>query len=129
MTYESLIRLLVLNEITDSYIDAPIIWQRLNELCAASKGQISLQDVATALSQLVQMGSARAYLLSGSPGTPPVREVYAAPSYDDITSPNPEERLYFLATEKGMAERTIREDPELFDEEGYLKDNCVFPSH
>lgn len=98
MTRPELVRILVLNEISDDYENVDqVILRRVAQL--GTKGGLTIErsDIVEALSELVKEGLAKAYLLSTT--APHVTEIEGMPALDTIES---DFETYFYITPTGI---------------------------
>ena len=94
-----LVRMFVLDQISDDYECLHQITKQVADLSSRCAFTIELDEILAALGDLISGGLARAYRFSpkveGIDGTPPIEEIGSpdAPGIDDV---------YFRVTEKGM---------------------------
>lgn len=113
MDKNKLVRLMVLNEISDDYenIDQ-IILPRIARECEKLGIVVERPDIVSALRELMADGLARAYILSS---TEPAQECSSMPLVDVVEEAF---KTYFYITPKGMALHLSDDTWWPFDEEG-----------
>ena len=116
MDTNELLRLMVLNEISDDYENVDqIIFPNVARQCAKLGLVIQRPQIVQALSELVNDDFAKAYLLSAKE---PIRELKRMPALRRIEKSF---RTYFYATRKGL-DLHVHDDPSWpFDDEGELR--------
>jgi hypothetical protein len=97
-SHSALIRMFVLDAISDDYEDRQKILEHVADLSSRSGCRLVPEDVDTALTELVSDGFARAYWLSAK--APPVELAGMPPGQSELTV---HDGYYFWATPAGRA--------------------------
>jgi hypothetical protein len=112
MNRSELIRLFVLAEISDDYEEIEHISENVTKRARACGMSSQAKDVQAALAELLELGLAKAYLLSC---TDPVVEIQGVPPLDQFGE------YYFWITDKGQeAHASWRKEWPLDDEDSLL---------
>jgi hypothetical protein len=113
MNREQLVRMLVLNEISDDYEALEQIEAAVTAMGRSAGLAISSSEIAAALKALIQDGLARPYLLST---TAPAREIVGVPADDEL------DEFYYWVTPKGLERRMSDDRAWPFNEDGTLRE-------
>jgi hypothetical protein len=108
MTRSDLLKMFVLNEISDEYLKVPEITKRVEDLGSACGMILEPNEIVRALGDLMETKLARGFLLTPNSKTP--KEIGRIPDPADM------EKYYFRVTKKGM-------DLQLSDYEGWPFDD------
>ena len=119
MNRQSLVRTVVLLDISDDYENTEHVTQSLSQVAQACRVVFHRHEVIEALSELIQSDLAKAYRLSPYA---PAEEITGVPprhQFDDYS-------IYFYVTDKGKAEvRRLTAVDHPFDENGeFRRDFC-----
>lgn len=116
MTRDELIRMLVLNEISDDYEESEHVFENVSERGRNCGISVEVSDVNRTLLELVNSGSAKAYDLWKNPP----EELQTVPE-DDLS------KYYYWITPKGLEAHSSFEGWP-FDDEGVVLPGWIPPS-
>jgi len=114
MGRDELVRMLVLNEISDDYESITTINAEVTRVCSHCGLQVTFSEIGQALLELIEAGLAKAYVLSSSA---PAKEIKWRPS----TGESPD--YYFFQTGRGRVAHAENVAHWPIDENGGLVDH------
>jgi hypothetical protein len=113
MTRSDLLKMFVLNEISDEYLKVAEITKRVEDLGSACGMILEPNEIIRALGDLMQTKLARGYLLT--PTSKPPKEIGRIPAPADM------EKYYFRVTKKGMERQLALDKDWPFDADNVLR--------
>lgn len=113
MKRDQLVRMFVLEEISDDYEDLERISKGVNKLGARCGLTIAHQEILSALANLIEVGMANAYRLEATREAP--KPLPGVPPDDEM------EEYYFWITRKGREHHLAADSEWPFQDDGTLK--------